>query len=122
MEEKKGLCIDYKEWTEHRRELQDTARKVDDMRATLNKTLGHMEHLVKLDVIAEAITEMKNTLIEAVVGKDHVPTKTHDIMFSQLAKANSFNYKILSAVIIGLLGIIVFLLTGQTAGLIPPLH
>lgn len=117
-----SLVISYSDWLEHRKEVQDTARKVEDIRMVLNKTLGHMEHLNKLDIIAGAIVEMKETLIQAVVGKDHVPSKTHDVMFGQMVKVNSFNYKVLSAVILGLLGIIVFLLTGAHSGLIPPLH
>ena len=118
----KVLCIEYDEWVQHRKETQETSRKVDEMRLVLGKILGHTEHLSKLDVIATAIVDMKEHLISAVVGKDHVPTKTHDLMFAQMARVNSFNYKVLAAVSLGLLVIIVFLLTGETLGWINPLH
>ncbi len=113
--EQKVLTIDYEEWQEHRKET-------DEMRNVLDQLLKNSEHLSKLDVIAGAIVEMKEYLISAVVGKDHVPTKTHDLMFAQMAKVNGFNYKVLGSVSLGLLMIIVFLLTGQTLGWINPLH
>lgn len=120
--DRKILQIDFDRWNEHVLESKATFRKVDDMHFVLNKTLAHMEHLSKLDNISEGITEMKDNLLDAVTGKDHVSTKTYEVMFSQVSRLNSFTYKILSAVILGLLGVIVFLLTGQSLGWIPPLH
>lgn len=121
-EEGKKLLIDWDRWVEHYQDTKEVVKKVEGLTGLLRTTLAHMEHLTKLDSISEDIGDMKDNLLAAVTGKDQVSTKTYEVMFSQMSKLNNFTYKILSAVIIGLLGVIVFLLTGQSAGWIPPLH
>lgn len=89
------------QWEEHRKEAKDAIYKVDEMSTNMGLIIEHTQHLKKLDkldIIAES-------LLNAATGKDQMPTKTAHLIF-----------KMFGVVMLGLIFVIVFLLTGQKLG------
>lgn len=58
-----------------------------------------------------ALSEMKDVLLNSAIGKDHVPLRVFLIVLSSLC-----------VVILGLVFILVFLLTGETTGWVNLFH
>ena len=117
------------EIVEHRREAKLATVQIDALTRATTHVLENTQHLVKLDTIADAVREMtsalkdvKESLIGPATGKDQVPRATAELMFNQQAKSNAFVCRVLGVVITGLLFVIGFLLTGDKAELIKPLH
>lgn len=110
----RSSCAVAETWDEHRREAQDAMEKVgeiyDHMSIIRNNT-KHLEKLNQLDVIAAGVTEMKSSLINAVVGKKQIEAPT---VYKMLW--------ILGGVIAGLMFVIVFLLTGEKWNIPLPLY
>lgn len=90
---------------------QEMEAKISETHSTMQQLIEHTQHLAKLDTIAVSINDMKNGLMNSATGRDQIPTKTAHLIF-----------KLLGAVIIGLVVILVFLLTGHEFGIIGTLH
>ena len=86
------------DWPAHKERTLEAINKVDEMHETIGQIAMHASHLKKLDVLEE----IRDKLIGPATGKDHIETPTAVLIF-----------KILGAVIIGLLLTVVFLLTGH---------
>lgn len=81
--------------------------KVNDMHTVSKAVATYLPHLEKLD----SLERMENHLMDVATSKNQIETKT--VMFI---------FKILGAVILALLLVIVFLLTGEHLGLLSGLH
>lgn len=86
-------------------EFESTVKKVEETHTMMEQLLEHTVHLEKLDNIAESISTIKGGLLSAATGKDQIPTK----LATQLVK-------VMSLVILGLVVILVFALTGLHFG------
>lgn len=95
------------EWLEHRDTITEAARKIDEMHRQIPVFIEHTSHLKKLDYLKD----IKDSLLNAAIGRDHVPSKMAMRLFG-----------ILGAVAIALTFAIVFMLTGEKWGLILPLN
>ena len=85
-------------------------KDMEQLNDTLNNTkimLQYAKHLEKLD----ALVDIKDHLLAAATGKGYMDIKTANLVF-----------KILGLVIVGLIAVILFLLTGSHAGIIGELH
>lgn len=82
-------------------------RKLEEIHVYTKEILTYARHLEKLD----ALSDIRDHLISVATGKDHIQSKIAIMLF-----------KILGAVILCLIGIIVFLLVGEQWGLIGALH
>lgn len=100
-------AITRNEWIEHRNTMQNAARKIDEMHQQIPIFLEHTSHLKKLDYLRD----IKDSLLGAAIGRDHIPQKMAMRLFS-----------ILGFVSIALVLAIVFMLTGEKWGWIPPLN
>lgn len=95
------------EWLEHRDEVRSTAQKIDEIHQKIPVFIEHTSHLSKLDYLKD----IKESLLSAAVGKDHIPMKIAMRMFT-----------VLGFVVMGLMFLVVFLLTGESLGWIAPLN
>jgi len=84
-----GRCAIRNNW-------KDAYTKVSEMHLAIRVMVEHLPHLSKLKVLED----IKEHLMHAATGKDHLQTKTAMAMFG-----------ILGTVIFGLLAIIVYLLS-----------
>lgn len=91
-------------WNKHREQIISAIIKVDTMHDGMVEMVKHTHHL-------QALSDIRDTLIGAATGKDHVPTKVFLIVLAALG-----------TVIVGLVFILIFLLTGEVAGWIEHLH
>lgn len=87
-------------WDEPMRQIAETHRMVSDIGR-------YAPHLSKLD----ALEDIKDRLLDSATGKDHLDKTVAILLF-----------KILGIVIIGLLFCLVFLLTGESFGIIGALN
>ena len=119
-EKGKDLFMLAKEWGEIQPRIKIALSKVDDIHALvpeIHQRTRYLENLSALPLIAENIknsAENMKTLTEALVapatGRDQIPTKTATLLF-----------KILGFVIVSLVLIIAFLLTGDHFSILPHL-
>lgn len=91
-------------YDKHREQIISAIVKVDTMHDGMLELVKHTQHL-------QALSEIRDNLISAATGKDHVPAKILLIILATLG-----------AVIVGLVFVIVFLLTGEAMGWINALH
>lgn len=98
--EETKLCPMSQEW-------QDVRYKVTEIHSAVMKQTAYLSHLEKLDALAD----IKTHLLGAATGRDHIPTKVAVTVI-----------KILGLVIVALLAVILFLLTGEHFGLLGALH
>lgn len=122
-------CPIFSEFGEYRKESKVAMEQVNGLTRSMSHVMENTDHLIKLDSIADSIKIMIGTLqdvreglLNAAIGKDQVPRATAELMFNQQAKSNAFVCRVLGVVITGLLFVIGFLLTGDKAELIKPLH
>ena len=86
------------DWERHKSDFEKMTNRVSETHVVMNQILTHTQHLSKLD----ALTDIRDSLINKATGRDQLDTKTAMVMF-----------KILGAVIATLLLTLLFLLTGQ---------
>lgn len=97
-------CPFAENWPQYQRQLLDTVGKVDRIDSAMTQIGTYAHHLASL-------TEMKEKLLDAATGGNHVPLRVFLTVISVLA------------LIIGaLLFVLVALLTGEAAGWIGALH
>lgn len=101
---------------EHRKELIAMNGKVQQVQESVEAMVEHIHHLTQLDVIAEAVVEVKDQLLSAATGKNHVPIEIAKEYFAQSAKSQAVLHRIYGLIILSLTGIIGFLLTGEKLG------
>jgi hypothetical protein len=102
--------------------LGEENQKLNEVHRDTKEVLRFAQYLKYLKPIHEDVRGvrddvnlMKNTTLNAAIGKDHVPLDTH--------KKVVRNHNVLSGIaVVALLGIIVFLLTGEKLELINSLH
>ena len=83
------------------------ASKIEETFDNSKQILSYVKHLEKLD----ALVEIKDHILNAATGKDHIQKDVAILLF-----------KILGLVIVSLTAIIAFLLTGSHFGVIGSLH
>ena len=86
------------------------ANKIDEMYSHTKQILQYAKHLENLDKL-NALESIREYLMPLATGKDQMQTKTANIIF-----------RLLGAVILGLLSVIIFLLTGAHMNIIEALH
>jgi hypothetical protein len=102
------VCPLAADWANHARQLKESARKIDEMHmsmAALLRNTKHLEELGELKVISSTLLEMKDTTLDVATSKDHIQAKHFELMM-----------KILGTVILVLLFVLAFVLTGQKLG------
>lgn len=95
-------------WGLNEEEIIGAMEKVSETHSLLNTLVAHTAHLPK---IAQSNDDIKQYLVGAATGKDHVPLN----VVQSLVKIGGW-------VIFGLITVIVFLLTGSKFGLFPGIH
>lgn len=100
------------EWGFHKERTEKAVNQIDEMHRTTNDILEYTKHLEKLD----ALVEIKDSLLSYVVGRNSVDTKTVNEIFLQQHKTFRTTQIVTGIVVIGLIGVIVFLLTGEHMG------
>ncbi len=101
------LPMTREEWDEHRQIVIEAAEKIDVIHAKIPVFLEHTSHLSKLDYLKD----IKDSLLSAAIGRNHIDGKLAMRLFG-----------VAGIVILGLLFVLVFLLTGETMGWIAPLN
>lgn len=91
-------------WAEHREQTSEIFERVNLMENALAVLTTNSEHL-------KILPEIKKDLLQSATGKNHVDTETFQMVV-----------KYMGMVIIALLIILVFLLTGAQFGWIGPVH
>lgn len=91
-------CAIAKQWPE-------TKEKLDFLYSEINTLGKYLPHLTKLD----ALEDIKDHLMKAATGRDQIPTQTAMLIV-----------KILGVVIVALLLVLVFLLTGEKLNFLSP--
>lgn len=91
-------------WERHREQIISAIVKVDTMHDGMIEMVKNTQHL-------QALSDIRDSLLSAATGRDHVPTKVLLVVLGTLG-----------AVIVGLVFVIVFLLTGEAMGWINALH
>lgn len=91
-------------WEKHREQIISAIVKVDTMHDGMVKMVENLQHL-------KALSDIRDNLLDSATGRDHVPTKVLLIVLGTLG-----------AVIVGLVFVLVFLLTGEAMGWINALH
>lgn len=112
-EKEKGLFVLAKQWDEMQPRIQVALSKVDDMHALvpeIHNQTRDLNNLSALPSIAAHLKVLSEHLVNSATGKDHIPTKTATLIF-----------KILGFVIVALVLMIIFLLTGDHFSLLPHL-
>lgn len=97
-------CPFWDEWKEHKTRALETVGRVEAIEATLVRVAENLNHLATLPAILDR-------LVESATGRDHVPTRVLLVIVGSLG-----------AVILGLVFVVVFLLTGESIGWINQLH
>jgi len=105
---KLGPCwFDPEDWEKYRTEHSE----VKDMIGEIHRSLGQLEKNASYLKHLDSLSDIKNTLMNAAIGKKHLELTTATLIF-----------KIFGITILALVGVIVFLLTGSHNGLIGALH
>jgi len=91
--------------------MKNSAVFINTARAGIVNQLDFKKALNALTEMAIDMKDIKNQLLDAATGKGYLSTKDARFVF-----------KVLGTVIIGLVVVIVFLLTGETTGIIGGLH
>lgn len=97
-------CPFWEEWKEHKSRALDTVGRVEAIEATLVRVAENLNHLSTLPAILDR-------LVESATGRDHVPTRVFLVVLATMG-----------SVILGLVFVVVFLLTGESLGWINTLH
>lgn len=116
-----GLDKDHSDLAKMWPEAHVAFEKVNSIFASVTmiaNSLAHLEKLQKLEEIAlntrvtkESNARMEKGILDSAMGKEHIPLPIVNNIF-----------KLLGMVIVGLLVVIVFLLTGENYGFIGQLH
>lgn len=109
----KGLFVIAREWENIQPRIERALMKVDDMHALvpeIHSQTKDLSNLSALPSIAAHLKLLSEHLVNSATGKDHISTKTATLIF-----------KILGVVIIALILMIIFLLTGDHFSLVPHL-
>jgi hypothetical protein len=88
------------------------ADQIEDIHGSTSQILRYAKHLEKLD----ALTDIKDNLLSFAVGKDQIPTKVVEAMMVRADKNSRLIYTVLGLVIVALIGVLAFLLTGEHLG------
>ncbi len=99
-------------WDEHQDKFLKVLTQSDDMYTMLQALVDNSKHWEHL----KDLSEIKGSLLSFAVGRDQIPTKTVDSLLEQLNKNFRNSVYLSGTVIIGLLIVIVFLLTGEHLG------
>lgn len=101
---------------EYKREIQDMTQKVSATHDNVETMVNQLQHLTRLELIAETLIDVKNELISAATGKNHVPVEVVERLFIQNSKNQWSQFKSYSLIVIVLLAVLLFLLTGEHFG------
>jgi len=85
--------------------------KISDTHTILNDFAEHASQLSNLEPIKNSLGSIENKLLASATGRDQMSTKTVLALL-----------RIFTGIIVGLVFVIVFLLTGAHYGWINPLH
>lgn len=66
--------------------------------------------------MCEVLKEIKETLLSAAVGRNHIPQETAEALFNRYERTSHTVYKILGTIIIVLLSVVVAPIIGDKAG------
>lgn len=89
----------------------DIIVKIGETHQATREILAHAKYLKHL----ESLTEIKENLLEAAIGKNHIDSATHRLVVKTLCAC-------FGGVMAVLLVVIGFLLTGEKLGIIGALH
>lgn len=95
-------------WSISEQDLLEALESVKSTRETLANLTESMRHLI---AIAGSVEEIKQCLLSAAIGKEHVPLSVVEKLL-----------KIGGLIVFGLVGVIFFLLTGSKLGILPGVH
>ncbi|RTL03776.1 hypothetical protein EKK58_11995 [Candidatus Dependentiae bacterium] len=112
-EKEKGLFMLAKQWDEMHPRIEVALNKVNDMHVLVPEIHSHTRDLSNLSALPNIAAHLKilsEHLVTSATGRDCISTKTATLIF-----------KILGVVIIALLLMIIFLLTGDHFSLLPHL-
>jgi hypothetical protein len=101
-------CPLYREWHQLRTRAETVERQVGDIHLGLEAS---SKQATALETIAACLTEVKDRLLDSAIGRRHVDLVTFGSVIASL-----------SLIILALLVVVVFLLTGEGAGWIRELH
>lgn len=124
----RATCPVGEDWEEHRVNAQEAMERIATMHDAMTKLLVHTKHLDKLDklekleTIASGVTEMRDKFIEVIIGKNQIPSDSFDKMLKEINQTRVTTFKSMFIVIVGLVGILIFLLTGESLNWIKLLH
>lgn len=90
------------EWSEYKIRTTQAIEKVEEVHADMTSLVKNAEHLARLPAVETLLADIKDGLIGPATSKRQVDTETFQLIL-----------KIFGAVIIGLVLVIVFLLTGH---------
>lgn len=96
-------CPLFVEWAKHKEQTLSAFAKLEALHDGMDEVIANTRHLA-------ALTDIRDTLLSAATGRDHIPIKVFLVVLGSLG-----------SVIVGLVFVIVFLLTGEAAGWINPL-
>lgn len=103
-------------WTLYRADLAENLKELrKDMRTLVQNSECLPRMGVAIDLLADKIETSNQKILEAAIGKEHIPIETVKSMFSQVSKSHATLYRVFGAIILSLLTVIVFLLIGEKA-------
>ncbi len=108
-------CVEWDMFKENHKTMAYKLAKTHNM---VEEQKTYFQNLESLPQIANALLEIKDQILDAAIGKNHIPLDVAKELFSQNKDTSKSTSKILSIVIIVLLSVILFLLTGEALGLI----
>lgn len=100
------------EWNKHSIKTSIAMEQINDIHGTSKILLDNTKHLEKLN----ALSDIRDSLLSYVVGRDQISTKVVNELFEQQHKTFRTTQIVTGIVVVGLIGVIVFLLTGEQLG------
>lgn len=97
-------CPFLADWLQHKERAMGALEKLKALHDGMDEVIKNTRHL-------SALSDIRDTLLSAATGRDHIPMKVLLVVLGTLG-----------AVIMGLVFVIVFLLTGEAQGWIKLLH
>ncbi len=100
------------EWGKHTVKALIAMDQINEIHGASKTFLDNIKHLEKLN----ALSDIKESLLSYVVGRDQISTKVVNELFEQQHKTFRTTQIVTGIVVVGLIGVIVFLLTGEQLG------
>lgn len=113
------MCPAGEDWASYRAKLDDTLSGLrTDMRALVQNSQSLPRVVDGLALLAERIETNNKEVLEAAIGKEHIPVETVNKMLAQISRNNAVLYRVFGAISLGLLFALIFLLVGEKTELI----